>query len=238
MSRRARRRGLAVALSILAGCGEPPAPPPAPEPAPAPAPAPAAPPGRDLDVFVYDCEDGTRYTVAVGPEAALLLLPDGARRLPHAPSASGARYAGDDGTVFWSKGQEAMIEVDGRARPGCRSNTMAAVWESARIRGIDYRAVGNEPGWHLEIVDGGQTRFTGDYGELVVEFATPPAADGGGPGAVDYDWSDGTQTVRIRLRREDCADTMADVRYPLRARVEVDGRIFEGCGRALGDAGE
>jgi len=195
------------------------------------------PPERDLDVNVYACDDGTSYTVAIGPEAALLLLPDGARRLPHVRSASGARFASEDGTEFWNKGEEAMLVIDGVRRAGCRSDAMAAVWESARVRGVDYRAVGNEPGWHLEIVNGGRSRFVGDYGQLVIEFDTPPPMDGGGPGAVDYVRQEDRRRIEVQLRREDCNDTMVDVTYPLRARVKVDDRVFDGCARALGDNG-
>jgi putative lipoprotein len=224
---------LAALGLTLAGCGDSSRPPPADARTPAAAPEP--PPDRDLDIHVFVCEDGTQYAVAFGEEAALLLLPEGARRLPHVRSASGARFASDDGTELWNKGDEAMVSVDGVERRGCRSDPAAASWESARVRGVDYRAVGNEPGWHLEIVNGGRTRFVGDYGELVLEFDTPTPADGGGPGAVDYLWREGDRGVTIRLRREPCRDTMAGVGYPLRVRVEVDGRIFEGCGRALAD---
>jgi uncharacterized membrane protein/membrane-bound inhibitor of C-type lysozyme len=229
----------AVLGLALAACGDSSGPPPSEPPetaAPEEQVAPH-PPERDLDVNVYACDDGTSYTVAIGPEAALLLLPDGARRLPHVRSASGARYASDDGTEFWNKGEEAMLLIDGVQLAGCRSDAMAAVWETARVRGVDYRAVGNEPGWHLEIVDGGVSRFVGDYGELVIEFDTPPAVDGGGPGSVDYFWQDGERRIEVRLRPEDCRDTMVDVTYPLRARVKVDDRVFDGCARALGDDG-
>jgi uncharacterized membrane protein len=233
-----RQRAAAVCILLstalaLAGCGESAGPPDAGDGAPVVPPGP--PPERDLDIHVFVCDEGARYAVAIGEEAALLLLPDGARRLPHVRSASGARYAADDGTEFWNKGDEAMVIVDGVERRGCRSDPMAAVWESARVRGVDYRAVGNEPGWHLEVVDGGRTRFVGDYGELVVEFDTPPPADGGAAGAIDYVWREGDRQMTIRLRREPCSDTMVDVDYPLRARVEFDGRVFEGCGRALAD---
>ena len=66
-----------------------------------------------------------------------------------------------------------LLVVDGVEHAGCVRDTVAAVWEDARIRGVDYRAVGNEPGWHLEIVENGRTVFVGDYGATQLEFATP-----------------------------------------------------------------
>lgn len=237
MNGRRRAGWLPLALAVGA-CSEPAAPPPTAEVAPAPPPPPPAEPvsEREFEVYVYACPDGTRYTVAVGEEASLLLLPDGARRLPHVPAASGARYESEDGTLYWSKGREALLTIDGVEHAGCLSDATAAVWESARVRGVDYRAVGNEPGWSLEIVDGGRGRFETDDGEWAIEFDTPPPVDGGGPGAIDYVVTGGPRTLRILLRREPCHDPRADVAYPLRVRVETDGRIYEGCGQALGNS--
>ena len=232
-----QRLAILAAGLLAAGCGreETPTPPtdvepPIPEPAPAPSPE-----RRELDVLVYVCSDGARYSVAIGEEAALLLLPDSARRLPRVPAASGARYAAAN-DEFWNKGEEAALTIDGVARGGCVSDRMAAIWESARMRGVDYRAVGNEPGWLLEIIEDGSTRFEADYGELTLEFATPAPRRDPATGDRVYLWSEGGRTVELRLRDASCQDTMASLSFPLTVSVELDGRRFEGCGRALAGA--
>jgi membrane-bound inhibitor of C-type lysozyme/uncharacterized membrane protein len=219
----------AVAALTATGCGRE-------EPAPPAAETPAAvepsPTRRDLDVFVYDCGDGHRYTVLIDDDAALLLLPDSARRLPHEPAASGARYS-DGEDLFWSKGTEALLIVDGVEHAGCVRNTVAAVWEDARIRGVDYRAVGNEPGWHLEIVESGQTVFVGDFGATRLEFATPsPTRDD--DGSLHFGWREGTERFEATLREARCQDTMADIAYALTVTVEWNDRKLSGCGQALG----
>ena len=232
-ARLARPRAVLAAAGIAAltaaGCDREAAAPVPPEaPAAAVEPEPAR---RDFDVFVYDCGEGARFTVLIDEDAALLLLPDSARRLRHEPAASGARYAqGDD--LFWSKGDEALLVVDGVEHAGCVRDTVAAVWEDARIRGVDYRAVGNEPGWHLEIVEGGRTVFVGDYGATRLEFATP-APRRTDDGARVFAWQDGAERFEATLREARCQDTMADLSYALTVTVEWNGRTLAGCGQAL-----
>ena len=220
-----------IAALTAAGCDREDSAPAPSEPTASPIPVEPPPTRRDHEVLVYDCGDGARFTVLIDEDAALLLLPDSARRLRHEPAASGARYAhGDD--LFWSKGDEALLVVDGIEHAGCVSNTVAAVWEDARIRGVDYRAVGNEPGWHLEIVEGGQTVFVGDFGATRLEFATP-AARRNNEGSRHFAWRNGAERFEATLREARCQDTMADISYALTVTVEWNGRTLAGCGQAL-----
>jgi putative lipoprotein len=234
--RLARRRPALAAACIAAlaaaGCDREDPAPASSEPAVSAVPVEPPPTRRDHDVFVYDCGDGARFTVLIDEDAALLLLPDSARRLQQEPAASGARYAsGDD--VFWSKGAEALLVVDGHEHAGCVSDTVAGVWEGARIRGVDYRAVGNEPGWHLEIVEGGQTVFVGDYGSTRLEFATPAPRRDEDAGSLHFAWRDGAERFEATLVTARCQDTMADLSYALTVTVEWNDRRLDGCGQAL-----
>lgn len=63
----------------------------------------------------YACADGQSPVVRFFPDgkATIRLNPDRAVELAQAPAASGARYEGS-GVVFWSKGREATLEMDGR----------------------------------------------------------------------------------------------------------------------------
>lgn len=69
-------------------------------------------------VVGFGCENGTAFTAAflVSPDAVELTFADGAKlTLPHAISASGARYATAT-HEFWNKGDEATYTA-GRAAP-------------------------------------------------------------------------------------------------------------------------
>lgn len=80
---------------------------------------------------LYRCEglDGPLTAVfRPGEESHVRLdVPDMARvTLPQGRSASGARYVGTDAAgrpiLFWIKGREAMLEIDGRDKGPCRTD--------------------------------------------------------------------------------------------------------------------
>ena len=69
----------------------------------------------------YRCPDGEMFSVTYGRDAVVLDLGpgDGRHVLSHRPAASGAKYGGD-AYVFWTKGDEAMVDRFGeRWLNGC-----------------------------------------------------------------------------------------------------------------------
>jgi putative lipoprotein len=70
-------------------------------------------------VVAYDCE-GLSFRVELAAERARLLLPGRSLELPKAPAASGAKYS-DGTTTFWSRGDEALLALDGAEHAGCRA---------------------------------------------------------------------------------------------------------------------
>ena len=97
--------------------------------------------------------------------------------------------------------------------------------------GVDFRAVGNEPGWHLEIHLGDRMVFVGDYGELQLEVAAPVEEVLGGVRIVSG--ADDSNELRVEIVQGACVDTMADESYPSQVVIQVDGRTYQGCGRDL-----
>jgi putative lipoprotein len=77
----------------------------------------AAPPAGTR-VLAYDCE-GLSFHVEVAEQRALVFLPGRNVTLPRVPSGSGAQYS-DGSATFWSKGEEALLRVDGEEHAGCR----------------------------------------------------------------------------------------------------------------------
>lgn len=128
---------LALAACTLAACQKTapdaaPPPPPAPATAPtppaappAPAPAPAA--SAVLNTIAYACGDKT-ISIAFGEgDAPAVLTFDGKTlTLPHAISASGARYADDQGNELWTKGMtDGMLTLAGEAQRTCKASETA-----------------------------------------------------------------------------------------------------------------
>ena len=97
--------------------------------------------------LVYECCD-FEFIARTGPGEIALYLPDDYRVLGQVRTGLGVKYTNADVTLS-SKGEEASLDVGGRHYRDCRLNRARAPWEEARRRGVDFRAVGQEPGWYL-----------------------------------------------------------------------------------------
>jgi membrane-bound inhibitor of C-type lysozyme len=79
-----------------------------------------APGERVFFVYEYECPDGYRFTARLeqGGDASIV-LPDRTIDLKAQMAASGEKYEGD-GVTFWSKGDEAFLDLDGTEHSDCR----------------------------------------------------------------------------------------------------------------------
>jgi putative lipoprotein len=166
-------------------------------------------------------------------DSAWLTLPTREITLPHVQAASGAKYS--DGTVtFWNKGNSARLEVPPDTFPDCAGQHAANIWETAKLRGIDFRAVGNEPGWYLEIDDGVRIVAVVDYGEKrAVTPAPPPAMTDADTRRISYLVRTEAHRLSIVIAELPCADVMSGEEFPARVTLTLDGKEYQGCGRSL-----
>jgi uncharacterized membrane protein len=105
------------------------------------------------------------------------------------------------------------------------------VWNAAKSRGVAFRAIGQEPGWHLEITNGEKIVLVTDYGSTTT---TMPYVD---PVVHEQDRLsryvlDSHQTT-IEIRSEHCADIMSGEEFGAAVTVFIGNRELRGCGRAL-----
>lgn len=130
---------------------------------------------------------------------------------------------------------------DGRTEPGLEvvdpgmepeSAPSSPPWREARDRGVDFRAVGQEPGWFLEITDGDSILLALDYGQRRMVLPAPIPERDPEVEALVYRTATDSQQVMIAIRGEPCQDIMSGESFPASVRVEVDGESFDGCGRA------
>jgi membrane-bound inhibitor of C-type lysozyme/uncharacterized membrane protein len=179
--------------------------------------------------LVYDC-NGFEFVARLGPGEMALWLPERYLVLSQVRSGSGSKYQEGD-IVFWSKGDEAMLSVGNQRYEGCRLRPERAPWEDARRRGVDFRAVGNEPGWYLEIQRDRQLLFVGDYGGLRL-LMPDPGEEVDGP-TRSYHAVTAEHELRVEIVDGPCADTMSGESFPSQVLVQVGGRTLSGCGRRL-----
>ncbi len=229
--------GLASVLLLLAACGgreggSAPAEPPASDPGPAGAEAPTAPPPAEEPAPVaapaptesiqrYDC-GGTQVAVFQRGDEVQLSL--GGRRIQLQPvaAASGARYEGQDEgrpVSFWSKGEEATLQLGDETLPTCRSE--------GDMQSSIYRALGQEPGWLLEY---GEERLVVslDYGQRTLTATSFLRVDEGEGFRLQGESEAGAVTVAVTRRL--CHDGMSGLAYPDSVSLTLGEERYSGCG--------
>jgi uncharacterized lipoprotein YbaY/uncharacterized membrane protein len=152
------------------------------------------------------------------------------RSLPLAMSGSGARYADDIGNEFWTKGDSGTLTLDGEKHE-CTLTKQASPWDDARARGIAFRAVGNEPGWMVEVGRGEAPTLHAqlDFGSRKLDIASvQPRAKGDGWTGTS---ASGTQ-VELVAERKPCQDD-SGAKFDVTAQLRAGGKTYTGCGAFL-----
>jgi uncharacterized membrane protein/GNAT superfamily N-acetyltransferase len=104
-------------------------------------------------------------------------------------------------------------------------------WNEAKLRGIEFRAVGNEPGWYLEIDNERWMRLLYAYGERMATVPPPKPRVAGD--ITTFESSGDGHAIKADVTPGPCTDGMSDQSYPLNVVVTVDGSQLRGCGRWL-----
>jgi len=194
---------------------------------------PVAIPGqRAQRVYVFECESGYHFTASIEGKKAWLFLPGRTVNLPQLSSEPLLTYG--DGTIrLRVQGENAEFETDDSKVLQCTNNRVKAIWEAAKLRGVDFRATGNEPGWHLEIAAGRNIVFTTDYGNAVYTFSVPMPVTDQKVGTTSYKVLEQGHSLTVLLEVRQCQDTMGDEHFGTTVTVTLDGKTYRGCGRAL-----
>ena len=186
----------------------------------------------DAQTFVFECADDFSFTARIQNEKAWLFLRRDTIQLPPVPAASGVKF--DNGEhVFWIKGDEAMLNTPKRKHTDCRNNLHQAIWEHAKLNGVDFRAVGNEPGWVLEISNMADILFVTDYGQSRYSFVGAGVSSATQGLTTIYEARNDQGQIEIKLTAERCGDTMSDEKFPVTVNVLLNQSEYNGCGKAL-----
>jgi heat shock protein HslJ/uncharacterized membrane protein len=132
------------------------------------------------------------------------------------------------GGASWNALGATLLEIDANRVLAPRDGVF---FELARDR--DFRAIGQEPGWELEIHKGAEMRLNYDYSK---NTAVTPAS------RVQVDSRTGTRTyhavtkandLRVEIVPVACTDSMSGRPYAATVTVTLNGRSFRGCGEEL-----
>ncbi len=181
---------------------------------------------------VYVCDDDVRFSVRLRGDSAYLALPE--RSVTLGRSAVSADVYEGGGYTYTIEGGEARL-VTAEGALDCRGQAAGTPWEEAALLGIEFRAVGNEPGWKVEINQGEWLRYIGDYGATHT-FApmSEVTVDDDGTGASVYRAHVDGRNVAVAIREAACSDTMSGETFTHTVSVRADDAPeLHGCGRTV-----
>ena len=116
--------------------------------------------------------------------------------------------------------------------PVAREQALAKndVWHAAKLRGVAFRAVGQEPGWLLEITNGEEILLVSDYGQNRHTFPyVEPQEDKAARRTVFQV----NETTSVLIEGKPCSDTMSGESFEVTVEVSLGETVLKGCGRAL-----
>lgn len=135
--------------------------------------------------------------------------------------------------VFWSKGDTTLLENGEISYHNCKNNRARAIWENAKLNGVDFRATGNEPGWDLEIRNGDKIIFISDHGMSRYEFVAPEPLTDQQKHTTIYQTGAGDKNLSVLIEGRQCRDTMSGEYLQTTVTVNLEQKKFQGCSRAL-----
>jgi len=170
------------------------------------------------------------FRTLVRPDSLALRVPasfgGNTRHLRSVRVASGAKYEGG-GAVVWSKGSSATVEIDGRRFQDCTLAPQTERPEDKRRPGLQFRAVGQEPGWIVEATDD-SLRFAWAYAQR--EVTTSQFAVETDDGRIVYRGATDRGSVRVVAQPRYCTDPMNGRLFSHTVTVTLAGDTHTGCG--------
>ena len=98
---------------------------------------------------------------------------------------------------------------------------------------LKFRAVGNEPGWILELSAGDSISFVTDYGRNSYRFKTPRPDIDSESGQTVYRIDQEGRTFMLIIEAQPCRDSMSGQTFESQVTVIINGQKWMGCGKTL-----
>ena len=190
---------------------------------------PAPDPAMD-ETWVYSCPGGYQFSARILAGLVSLRLPARTTALPRVGSGTGVRYAAD-GVELTRSAETATLRMGGETHTGCTGERAATGWEEARLLGADFRAVGVEPTWSLEIDSGRQMRFLIEgASEVITPVPEPVRTDS----TTGYQATAAGHEIDVTIMERGCPNPRLGPGLTHTVKLTVDGFPYLGCGRMLG----
>jgi putative lipoprotein len=107
-------------------------------------------------------------------------------------------------------------------------SSTASAAQAERLEDADFRAIGNEPGWHMDIANGEKILLVTDYGDHRFEF--PFTEPDSAVGRHTYEITASAHHLVAVIEENPCNDSMSGREFVATVTVTVDGKEYTGCG--------
>jgi uncharacterized membrane protein len=179
--------------------------------------------------WVFVCPDGSSFVVrATDSEAWVFRAGSLSLRLEAVPSAMPLRYGQGDIQLVIDEDNGTLSESSTQTFT-CRNDRQRAVWEHAKLDGVDFRGVGNEPPWILEIREMSRFLLITDYGANRIERSLPEPVSDNARNMTRWDAGD----VQVEITAAICHDSMTGEAMNSRVLIHWQEKVLKGCGRPL-----
>jgi uncharacterized membrane protein len=128
-------------------------------------------------------------------------------------------------------GETATLRLGDQTHSACTGQRAETGWDEARLLGADFRAVGVEPVWNLEIDSGRQVRFLIEGSSEVITPAPEPVRT---DSSTTFTATSEGHTIDVMIREQACPNPVLGSGLTHTVRLMVDGFPYLGCGRMLG----
>ncbi len=178
--------------------------------------------------WVFLCPDESSYVVRATESEAWVFGERATLRLTAVLGATPSRYVqGEVELVI--EGEHGILSEPGKETVTCRNDRQRAVWEQAKLDGVDFRGIGNEPPWVLEMREMSRIVLITEYGEKRVERRLPKTVTDQARKITRWDASD----LHVEITAEICHDSMSGELFSSRVVIHWQRQVLTGCGRPL-----
>ncbi len=185
-----------------------------------------------VSVYSFSCGDGLEYVVSVEGRVAWIFLPGITVDLLLLSNSKEIQVFGKGRNRLEIQGNQATLFMDGKSYVGCQNDRRRAIWEKAKLSGVDFRGVGNEPPWILEIT-GDRIVFLMGYDKKAMVFQGDLQTNLVAATTFYRGSNDNGHQLYLRLQPAKCRDSMSGDLFETRVEFTLDGKTYTGCGAAL-----
>jgi len=178
--------------------------------------------------WVFMCPDESSYVVRATEGEAWVFRAGASLRLTAVSDGTPLRYE-QSGVQLAIDGDNGLLSEPGKETFTCRNDRQQAIWEHAKLDGVDFRGIGNEPPWVLELREMSRIVLITEYGANRIERPLPQPISDKTRKMTRWDTGD----LQIEITAELCHDTMSGEAMSSRVVIYWQGKVLRGCGRPL-----